>query len=478
MANVAAVTVKKESARVRIQKMGGFLSSMVMPNIGVFIAWGFLAAFFIPTGWMPNEYMNQLVGPTLTYLLPVLIGYTGGFNIYGKRGGAIGALSTMGLIIGADITMLIGGMIMGPIGALLIKKVDKLMEGKIRPGLEMLVDNFSLGIVGAIIMMVGFVAVEPVFSVILRFLAGGVDWLTAKGLIPFTSIFVQPAQVLFLNNAVNHGIMIPLGIQQAMETGRSILFLVEANGGCWVGLLLAFSVFGKGLSKKTAPAATGILFFGGIGEVAYPYAMIKPITLLGPIFGNMAGLFLLQIFQGGTVAAVSPGSFLALLMMTPKGYFLVNVAAYLVAAAVSFAIVSFFLKMDKMPNDEMEERELTGAVDMSQFSSRPVEQMVGGSTSQKSIRKIIIACDAGMGSSAMGASILKTKMRKAMLDMEVANVSIDNIPSDADIIVTNAVLEGRAREKSPNPDINILTIKNFLDNSEYDRIVAYLKENR
>lgn len=223
---------------------------MVMPNIGVFIAWGLMAAFFIPTGWTPNEHLNELVPPILNYLLPVLIGYTGGYNVYGKRGGAIGALATMGVVVGADITMLIGGMIMGPIGAILMKKIDELLKGKVKPGLEMLVDNFSLGFLGFAIALIGFVAVEPVFAVILSFISGGVDWLMARNLIPLTSIFVQPAQVLFLNNAVNHGIMIPLGTQQVLETGKSLLFLVEANGGAWVGLLIAFSMFGTGMAKN------------------------------------------------------------------------------------------------------------------------------------------------------------------------------------------------------------------------------------
>jgi PTS system mannitol-specific IIC component len=465
------------SLRVKIQKMGGFLSSMVMPNIGVFIAWGLITAFVIPTGWVPDEYLCKLVSPTITYLLPLLIGYTGGYNVYGKRGGAIGALSTMGVIVGANIPMLIGGMIMGPLGAFVIKKVDGMLAGKMRSGLEMLVDNFALGIVGALIMIFGYVAVEPIFSVIIKFLAGGVEWVTKQGLIPLASLFVQPAQVLFLNNAVNHGIMIPLGIQQAMETGRSILFLVEANGGNWLGLLLGFAVFGRGMAKKTAPASASIMFLGGIGEVAFPYAMIKPVTLLGPILGNMAALFWLQIFQGGTVAAVSPGSFLALLAMTPKGYFIVNAMAYIISAAVSFVTVAFFLKTAKVEAGEDYDEDTDGILNNSiaLAGASGIAVTVPVPAAGKRINKVIIACDAGMGSSAMGVSILKTKMRKAMLDMEVVNVSVDNIPHDADVVITNAVLEERVREKAPN-GADVLTIKNFLDNNEYDRIVTYLKK--
>lgn len=236
--------------KVKIQKFGAFLSGMVMPNIGAFIAWGILTALFIPAGWFPNETMNKLVSPTLTYLMPILLGYTGGKMVYDKRGGVAGALATMGVVIGADITMLIGGMVMGPLGAWVMKKVDKCFEGKVKPGLEMLVDNFSMGIVGALLMAFGFLAVEPVFNVVLTVLSAGVNWLVAKNLLPLTAIFVQPAQVLFLNNAINHGIMIPIGVEQAAKAGKSILFLVEANGGVWTGVALGFAIWGKGMAKS------------------------------------------------------------------------------------------------------------------------------------------------------------------------------------------------------------------------------------
>lgn len=473
------------SWRAKIQRMGGFLSSMVMPNIGVFIAWGLMAAFFIPTGWTPNEHLNELVPPILNYLLPVLIGYTGGYNVYGKRGGAIGALATMGVVVGADITMLIGGMIMGPIGAILMKKIDELLKGKVKPGLEMLVDNFSLGFLGFAIALIGFVAVEPIFAVILSFISGGVDWLMARNLIPLTSIFVQPAQVLFLNNAVNHGIMIPLGTQQVLETGKSLLFLVEANGGAWVGLLIAFSMFGTGMAKKSAPASMLIQFLGGIGEVAFPYAMIKPITILAPIAGNMTALAIGQIFGGGTVGAVSPGSFLALLMMTPRGNFIVNIAMYASAVLVSFIVGAFFLKLslkkDLAAEAEAEELALEGAgvTTTEAFETAVPEPIVAGNavSTGKLIKNVIIACDAGMGSSAMGASMLSTKARKNMLEVTVKNVSVDSIPDNADLIITNEILLERVKGLTSDKQVPILTIKNFLDNSEYDRFIKFIKEN-
>ena len=461
------------SLKVRVQKFGAFLSGMVMPNIGAFIAWGILTALFIPTGWMPNEELNNLVGPTLTYLMPVLIGYTGGTMIYGRRGGVAGALATMGVVIGANITMLIGGMVMGPLGAVVIKQVDKLFAGKVKSGMEMLVNNFSMGFVGFALMIFGFVAVEPIFDVILTILSNGVEFLVDNGLLPLTSIFVQPAQVLFLNNAINHGIMIPLGIEQAAEVGKSILFLVEANGGVWTGVALGFALFGKGMAKKSAPAATIIMGFGGIAEVVFPYVLSKPKTIIAPILGNITGLLVLTLLNGGTVAAVSPGSIFALLAMTPKGMFVANIAGYVAALVVTTATVGFVLKFDKNKDEEMlVELEVPEDVTNLSATTSSLSENVG------LIQKIVFACDAGMGSSVMAESIMKNKLSKAMLNMNVSHISVNEIPESADFIVTTKALEARVLDvvSKYDKEIPVYGMENLLDNSKYDEIIEYLKK--
>lgn len=454
--------------KVKIQKFGAFLSGMVMPNIGAFIAWGILTALFIPAGWIPNEKLNELVSPTLTYLMPVLLGYTGGKMVYEKRGGVAGALATMGVVIGADITMLIGGMVMGPLGAWVIKKVDRLFEGKVKPGLEMLVDNFSMGIVGALLMVFGFLAVEPIFDAILTVLSGGVNWLVAKQLLPFTSIFVQPAQVLFLNNAINHGIMVPVGIEQAAEAGKSILFLVEANGGVWTGVALGFAIWGTGMAKKSAPAATIIMGAGGIAEVVFPYVLSKPKTIIAPIIGNTAALFTLTILNGGTVAAVSPGSFFALLAMTPKGGFLANVAGYVVALVVSAVLTGIILKLDKTETPE----ELP-TVEKPDFSKEKIVEANG------TIEKIFFACDAGMGSSVMGVSLMRDKLEKAGLPITVDHTSVKNITEEPDFIVTTNALKARVLDTIEKYDkkIPVFGMDNLLDEQRYDQLIQMLKES-
>ncbi|MFR7794348.1 PTS mannitol transporter subunit IICBA [Anaerobutyricum hallii] len=463
-----------EELKVQIQKIGAFLSGMVMPNIGAFIAWGILTALFIPAGWFPNETMNKLVSPTLTYLMPILLGYTGGKMVYDKRGGVAGALATMGVVIGADITMLIGGMVMGPLGAWVMKKVDKCFEGRVKPGLEMLVDNFSMGIVGALLMAFGFIAVEPVFNAVLTVLSAGVNWLVAKNLLPLTAIFVQPAQVLFLNNAINHGIMIPLGVEQAAKAGKSILFLVEANGGVWTGVALGFAIWGKGMAKKSAPAATIIMGVGGIAEVTFPYVLSKPKTIIAPILGNMAGLFTLTALHGGTVAAVSPGSFFALLAMTPKGSFVANIAGYVVALVVTALLVGIILKFDK--TEDMDELPEVNKPNFGKTTGNAKENIK--SVSGK-IEKLFFACDAGMGSSVMGVSLMKKKVEEAGLGVTVEHISVKNLTDEPDMIVTTNALKARVEDTISKYDkqIPVFGVDNLLDEGNYDELISMLKEN-
>ncbi len=473
------------SLQVKIQRMGNFLSGMVMPNIGVFIAWGLITALFIPTGWFPNEYLAKLVGPTITYLLPALIGYTGGYNVYGKRGGVIGAAATMGVVIGSDITMLVGGMVMGPLAAWLIKKVDKLFEGKVKPGFEMLFDNFSIGIVAALLMVAGYAVVEPIFSVILSTLAQGVYWALNKGLIPFTAIFVQPACVLFLNNAINHGIMAPLGIQQVVEHGKSILFLVEANGGPQLGVLLAYMFFGRGMARKSAAPAALIHFIGGIGEIYFPFVLMKPKLIIAPIVGSMVSLFIFQTMDGGVVGIPSPGSIIAFLMMTPKGSFIANILGYGIGCLVSMAIAGALLKMDARRDAELEAQELAAAataenvVEVSE--NTPAAAAVDAQNTVVpgvKIKKIIVACDAGMGSSAMGASVLRNRLKKAQIEgVEVKNASISNLPDDVDLIITHFDLMKRAKSNVSRPNVSFMGIRNFVEATQYDEIIHQVKEN-
>ncbi|PWW20018.1 PTS system mannitol-specific IIC component [Cytobacillus oceanisediminis] len=465
----------QSNIKVAVQKFGNFLSSMVMPNISAFIAWGLITALFIPTGFFPNESLAKMVDPMVTYLLPLLIGYTGGKLVHEQRGAVVGAIATMGVIAGADIPMFLGAMIIGPLGGWVIKKFDQMVEGKVRAGFEMLVNNFSAGILGAIIAILAFLGVGPVIDTFTGWLVAGVDWLVGTGLLPLTSILIEPAKVLFLNNAINHGVLSPIGVEQVKETGQSILFLLEANPGPGIGVLLAYMFFGKGNAKKSAPGAGIIHFFGGIHEIYFPYILMRPMLILAVILGGMSGVFTLVLLGGGLFAPSSPGSIIAITAVTPHhaSAYLANFAGVLVAGAVSFIVSSFILKTGKQGEEDIE----AAAQKMQEMKGKKssVSNVFAGDQGAMpdNVQKIYFACDAGMGSSAMGASLLRKKVKEAGMDIAVTNTAISNLPADAQIVITQEELTPRARNKVPNA--YHISVDNFLSSPEYDKLISELQ---
>ncbi|WP_066070906.1 PTS mannitol transporter subunit IICBA [Neobacillus soli] len=465
----------QSNIKVAVQKFGNFLSSMVLPNIAAFIAWGLITALFIPTGFFPNENLGKLVGPMVSYLLPLLIGYTGGKLVYDQRGGVVGAIVTMGVIVGSDIPMFLGAMIMGPLGGYVIKKFDQLIEGKVKAGFEMLVNNFSAGILGGFFAILAFLAIGPAVTVFTGWLVKGVDWLLATGLLPLTSIIIEPAKVLFLNNAINHGVLSPIGLEQAKTAGKSILFLLEANPGPGIGVLLAYCIFGRGNAKRSAPGAAIIQFFGGIHEIYFPYILMRPMLFFAVIAGGVSGVFTLMLLGGGLSAPASPGSIIAIMAVTPPhaSNYLANIAGVLVAGIVSFILSSLFLKMGKHQEEDIEEaarkmQEMKGKKSSvaNVFAANP-------STMPEIVNKIIFACDAGMGSSAMGASLLRKKVKEAGMNIAVTNTAISNLPSDAQIVITQEELTPRAQKQVPNAFH--ISVDNFLSSPEYDQLINRLK---
>jgi PTS system mannitol-specific IIC component len=463
--------------KIKVQSFGRFLSNMVMPNIGAFIAWGIITALFIPTGWLPNETLAKLVGPMITYLLPLLIGYTGGRLVGGDRGGVVGAITTMGVIVGADMPMFLGAMIAGPLGGWAIKKFDVWVDGKIKSGFEMLVNNFSAGIIGMILAILAFLGIGPAVEVLSKILAAGVNFMVAHDMLPLASIFVEPAKILFLNNAINHGIFSPLGIQQSHDLGKSIFFLIEANPGPGMGVLLAYMFFGRGSAKQSAGGAAIIHFLGGIHEIYFPYVLMNPRLILAVILGGMTGVFTLSVLGGGLVSPASPGSILAVLAMTPKGAYFANIAAICAAMAVSFVVSAILLKTSKVKEEDDIETATRRMQDMKAQSKGAATPLAAGDVSNdlSHVRKIIVACDAGMGSSAMGAGVLRKKVQDAGLtNISVTNSAINSLPPDVDLVITHRDLTERAMRQVPQAQHISLT--NFLDSGLYasltERLVA------
>jgi mannitol PTS system EIICBA or EIICB component len=492
--------------RVFVQKFGTFVSGMVLPNIAAFIAWGLITALFIPTGWLhlfgygpqwvqllggwstdPKVVNVGLVGPMITYLLPLLIANTGGRMVYGQRGGVIAVIATMGVIVGSGIPMFLGAMIVGPGSAWIIKQVDRIWDGKIRPGFEMLVDNFSGGIVGAALAVIAFFLIAPAVTGLSNWLESVVNFLVKHDLLPLASLFVEPGKILFLNNAINHGVFTPLGTIQAAKSGQSILFLIEANPGPGLGILLAFAVFGVGLLRASAPGAILIQFIGGIHEIYFPYVLSKPILVIAAILGGATGVLTNVIFHSGLRSPASPGSIIAVVAAAPPSSLVGVLCSVVFSAAVSFLVASIFIRATR--RRDLAAIELSGDVALSNAvaanaANKGKDSRVGdllgsgaGTATATKISSIVFACDAGMGSSAMGATVVRNKLKKAGIEgVTVENKAIANLTDDVDIVITQQQLTDRAKQKAPHAQH--VSVDNFMASPKYDEIVNEVKASQ
>lgn len=538
MSTATTATRAPSRARVGVQRFGTFLSGMIMPNIAAFIAWGFITMLFIPDGffgarspfgwhWFPvaeilggggdvaqigwqgartaltegdaGTYTGYigLVGAMVTYLLPLLIANTAGRMVYDARGGVVATIAVMGVIVGTDIPMFLGAMIMGPLAAWITKQMDKLWDGKIKPGFEMLVNNFSAGILGMILAIIGFFAFGPIMLGVSAFLGGIVDWLVSLSLLPLLSIFVEPAKVLFLNNAINHGVFTPLALQQVEDTGKSILFLIEANPGPGLGLLMAFTFFGVGQAKASAPGAAIIQFLGGIHEIYFPYALSKPATILALIAGGASGVTVNMLFNGGLQFPAAPGSIIAVTAAAVGAgvpNLLVVYLSVIVAAVVTFLITAVILRASRKRDLAAEGDTFGAAIAQTEAnkgkSSSAMDALRGSGTAtaaasapagtavaDREISNIVFACDAGMGSSAMGASVLRNKFKKAGVEgVTVTNKAIANLDPSADLVITQAQLTDRARGVTPG-SVHV-SVDNFMNSPKYDEVVEMVRRQR
>jgi len=513
MTTASTPTTGGSKVRVGVQRFGTFLSGMIMPNIPALIAWGIFTAFFIEVGWTPNADLATIVGPFIHYLLPIIIAYTGGNIIYGVRGGVVASIAVMGAIAGSDfliaqfnaalpegeaplgqVHMFIGAMIMAPIAAYSMKWLDSLWEGKIKAGFEMLVNMFSAGIWGFVMAVVGFYPIAFLVNGLMQVLSNAVNWLVEMNLLPLTSIIIEPAKVLFLNNAINHGVLTPLGIQQASEDGSSILFLLEANPGPGVGLLLAFTFFGIGAARASAPGAAIIQFFGGIHEVYFPYALMKPMVILALIAGGATGVTTNMLLGGALRAPAAPGSIIAVLAQTATGSYFAVILSVILAAAVTFVLTAIILRASRKRDLEAmaaTDDAFGAAITQTEAAKGKSSEALGGlrggaATSagggiepavmtEREIKNIVFACDAGMGSSAMGASVLRNKIKKAGIeDVTVVNKAIAALDGSADLVITQNQLTDRARAQSPN-SVHV-SVDNFMNSPRYDEVVDLVRD--
>ena len=511
-----------KQAQVRVQRFGAFLSAMIMPNLPAFLAWGLITSLFIAVGWLPNGILGGfgnaddpgswqgaatalalaedgttfqqyvgLVGPMVTYLLPILIANAGGRMIYKERGGVVASIVAIGMITGSTVPMFLGAMIVGPLSAWVIKKVDSIWAGKIRPGFEMLVDMFSAGILGAAMAVGAFFGFAPIITQVSEWLGSLVSTMADAHLLPLMAVVVEPAKVLFLNNAIGNGVLVPLGAQEVVEQGKSLLFLVESNPGPGLGILLAYTVFGVGAARSSAPGAAVVQFFGGIHEVYFPFVLMKPALIVAAILGGATGIATNVVFGSGLRGPAAPGSIIAVYAATPRDSFVGVTLSVVLACVVTFLVAAVILRASRRRDLAAGGGDLAAAIAQTEAnkgrSSSALGAMsasVGAGTATtdgagptdgvtadvRPLRSIVFACDAGMGSSAMGASILRDKLKKAgRPDITVVNKAVANLEDDVDLVITQRELTDRARHGAPSA--RHVSVDNFLSSPVYDDVV-------
>lgn len=461
--------IAKVNSKVNVQRFGRFLTKMVMPNIGAFIAWGIITACFNENGWIPNPNLMKMIEPMIIYMLPMLIGYTGGRMMAGSRGGVVGAVATMGVIAGSNIPMFMGAMVVGPLAGYVMKHVDDFLKTRVPVGFEMLVNNFSAGLLGAMAAGVGYMLVGPVVQTLSMGLEAGVYILVKNNMLFLVSLFIEPGKILFLNNAINHGVLGNLGIQQASETGKSIFFLLESNPGPGLGILIASYFHAKDSVKQTVPGAMVIHFLGGIHEIYFPYVLASPLLFIAVILGGMSGVMTMNLLQVGLVATPSPGSIFAVLAMTPKSDLLYVLLAVAVSTLVTFVVAKLLLL--RIEATDQHDMEPTDEAELQKVEGHPFEILE--QLNKKSIRKIVFACDTGMGSSAMGAALLSKMTLDAGIPVLVENAPIDDIPADADVVITFEELRPRAERSSPHAFH--VGLHDFLYKPQYEDLLETIK---
>ncbi|MCP1307815.1 PTS sugar transporter subunit IIA [Paenibacillus tyrfis] len=456
----------------RINRIGRFLSYLVFQNIAGLIGLGLIRVLFGERGWFPNPAVQDIINPVLKYFLPLLFAYTGGRMIGSHRGGVIASFVMIGMIAGntSDYSMLMPAMLVGPLTGWIIARTDRWLTDRIPVGLELLCYNVAAGLIGVVLCLFCYAEVTHWFVFGMQGIHGAAKLVLESNYLPWVALAVEPGKVMFLNNVMNHGIFEPLGIQQTKEFGQSVFFLLETNPGPGAGLLLAYYMLLKNKPRDNARSSLLIQFVGGIHEVYFPYALMRPLVIVPLIAAGLAGNWVFVLLHAGLVATPSPGSLIALMLMAPKGMHLPVLGGVLASAAVSFA--GCYLVLSWKGGSAFDDPAALATVHHLSEKSED-EVSLKEEPQRKTIRKIYFACDAGMGSSAMGAALLRKKIKQAGLPVEVSNCSVDGIPADADLVISQAMLTARAQEAAPRPEH--LSMVSFVDAAFYDGLIDRLR---
>lgn len=467
--------------RDALHRFGKFYSKVILNYIGIFIFVGMLSVIFGDNGWFPNENIYAISQFIYEAVIPTMIAYTAGNQMQKAQeenqgglhaGGTIAVMATAGIIIASPHNGILGAMVLGPLCGLLWEKLLKRVMNHVKAGLEMLLRNIIVAFSGGIMAILAYYLFAPVLSLWMNLLMLGINYLIDRNLICFLSVIIEPAKVFFLNNSINHGVLVPLGMQQAQELGGSLLFLLESNPGPGLGVLLALYIKQKKRRKEYA-ASIFVHFIGGIHEIYFPSVLANLWLLIALICGGAIGDLTFSLLKAATVGVVSPGSIISVLMVSAQGKMFVILAGVLISVTVSMLISILILNIQ----DNIRRRGKNNEEDIIEEGKQEVEKGTNQPKNQwgrKKMLKIGFVCDAGVGSSAMGAALFRRKLSEyQLLEAEVKAYAIDQIPEDITYIICQEDFY-RLRLSAIRAK-NVYTVHNLLNQTEYGTIIEEIR---
>lgn len=513
--------------RKSLQKFTKIYSRSIRKNIGIFIFTGLLGGLFAPQGWLPDENMYAISLLISGIVLPAFLAYSVAELLSDNDGGVIAVLASAGIIV-ADVNVGIpGALLMGIFCGILWKYLLMPLNTKVKAGFEFLCKNLAVAFSGLVLSLAAYFAAAPILAGIIHLLERGLDFLIQEKLMFLLSVVIEPAKILFLNNSINYGLLIPLGMQQAEQSGSSILFLLESNPGPGFGVLLAMLLT---CTKKRREYGLGavIQIIGGIHEIYFPL-VLSNIRLVFPLIaGGITGTVCFNLLGAGLSAPAAPGSLLTILLVSKRGQQAGVLLGIFLSAIVSMMISLLILWMPKqgketaddgisekealltalleekkeMQEDENSKQEVlltalpgqkkkmsgneildTTVLDAKtelevsrKMQMTEKEQEQSKDITNRQIHRIGFICDGGMGSSAMGASLLRRRLKeKGILDIEVTAHAGDMIPEGLDILVCQkSYLEVLRKEIGMNRAV--YAVETLLDISGFDALIELLQK--
>lgn len=446
-----------------------FYSSIIAANLPLFIMLGFISLMFSNSGLFPNEKMALVSQSCYKYLLPTILAYYAGKKIGGESGAFTGAVCGLAISIFSAYTSFIASIFMGTLCGILCRFLKEKIKFDKFTGFEMISKNIFFGAVGVITVSLTYFIFAPIFSYIDLFFSNLIEYLSDVKTLPITTSVIETLKVFSLNNSINHGFLIPAGVENAANFGKSVFFLLETNPGPGLGILLAFYILNKDRRKYFASCMT-VQAIGGIHEIYFPIVLSNLKLLIALILGAMSGNLVFYLLHAGARGAISPGSIITIfLMCTPSDWFAIMLGIA-TSAVVSCLSACLILEFDAHKSKEVESDDNTS--ESIETTSEPVFSLPDFGY----VEDIVFVCDAGIGSSVMAASMFKKMLiENGLGGISVSSSPVDEIPEDADLLICQKIISTKARNY--NEYATIIEVENFMDSNMYKAIIEKIKNN-